>query len=217
MSTKMYWPMMSLWHAHWFWTEPSASNKSTSKRSHSMRTHLVSLHRRHSMDLQVSNQAKWRRIFPGFPPTPLQKNRKLLDTAGRLPALTCTPMKSCHQRAATSDKTTFQPQMLYLFRACFLSVFPTSIMPLHFATVRRLPESTWFVPLQNLSLKSKRASMITKYTRYKQRKNIKSHIFLDTTCRIQQFRSSLQKCQRCTEQVPHWCPRTCLKLSKANC
>ena len=93
MSTKMYGHMMSLWHAHWFWTEPSASNKSTSKRSHSMRTHLVSLHRRHSMDLHVSNQPKWRRIFSGFPPTPLQKNRKLLDTAGTLPALICTPMK----------------------------------------------------------------------------------------------------------------------------
>ena len=33
-------------------------------------------------------------------------------------------------------------------------------------------------------------------TRYKQRNHIKSHIFLDTTCRIQHVRSSLQKCQR---------------------
>ena len=159
----MYWPMMSLWHAHWFWTEPSASNKSTSKRSHSMRTHLVypSFFASKTFNGSASFKAKWRRIFPGLPPTPLQKNRKLLDTAGRLPALTCTPMKSCHQRAATSDKTTFQPQMLYLLRACFLSVFPTSIMPLHFATVRRLPESTWFFPFQNFLLKSKRASVIT--------------------------------------------------------
>ena len=30
-------------------------------------------------------------------------------------------------------------------------------------------------------------------TRYKQRNHIKSHIFLDTTCRIQHFRSSSQK------------------------
>ena len=146
MSTKMYWPMMSLWHAHWFWTEPSASNKSTSKRSHSMRTHLVSLHRRHSMDLQVSNQAKWRRIFSGFPPTPLQKNRTMLDTAGRLPAQSCTPMKSCHQRAPTPDEPTFQPQILYLFRACFLSI-PYKYQALAFCNGEKTSGINLVVPL----------------------------------------------------------------------
>ena len=88
--------LWSLWHVSWFRADPSVSNKSTSKRSQSVRTHLVALHRRHSMDLQMRQASNlqiqegkwWRRevvkkgsgeegkkawsgSFPRLPPTPL--------------------------------------------------------------------------------------------------------------------------------------------------